>query len=68
MGIWYKQWYITTPAGAKALRDALDDPETGAETREDCQRRLEELRQINGVGERCALSQGQAVFLAGMLA
>lgn len=66
MGIWYKEWYITTPTGEEQMRAAITDPVDGAANREDISKRLDEIRQIPE--ERCAISLDQKRFLERVLA
>lgn len=65
MGAWYKEWYLTTPAAEQQLRDALNDPDHGAENRADVQKRLNEMLQLHP--DRCAISVDQSKFLQKVL-
>lgn len=65
MGIWYKEWYITTTQGESEMRAALADPIDGEKHRSDIQGRLTEMRQLDQ--DRCAISRDQIRFLEGVL-
>ena len=65
MASWYKEFYITTPDGEKAMREALADERDGAVNRADIEKRLSELRGIHE--DRCHISREQRKFLEGVL-
>lgn len=65
MGIWYKDFYITTPAGEKAMRAAIADPDTGALALADIKKRQDEMAQIQD--ERCTITLEQRRFLERVL-
>lgn len=65
MGIWYKEWYLTTPQGEADIRAALTDPDNGGANRTDIQNRLAEIRALEE--DRCAISRDQKRFLTRIL-
>lgn len=66
MGVWYKEWYLTTQAGEAQIKAALTDPDHGDENRSDITRRLGEMRELDQ--DRCAISRDQIRFLESILA
>lgn len=61
MGLWHKSFYITTPYGEKEMRDAIADPDTGAENLADIKRRRSEMEDIPE--GRCVVTSEQRRFL-----
>ena len=65
MGTWYKDFYLTTPLGEQQMRDALTDPDYGAQNRADIQQRLTEMQSVPE--GRCSITSAQVRFLEGVL-
>ena len=65
MGTWYKDFYLTTPLGEQQMRDALADPDYGAQNRADIQQRLTEMQDVPQ--GRCSITSTQIKFLEGVL-
>lgn len=61
---WYKDFYLTTPEGERAMRKAIADDQTG-NVLSDIKKRFSEM---DGVpGGRCAITEVQVKFLTRVL-
>lgn len=67
MGVWYKEWYLTTKQGDIDMVAALSDPDPdiAAQNRSDINNRLSEMQQLDQ--DRCAISRDQIRFITRVL-